>query len=355
MNKKNLTESAIQIFFPVAILAATTLTAIAANNAYTLPLRANDLEPGERYSTGVHTLGVQAEGHDIGAWRHKSDSNWTDLKTDGANKKDPKNWIVYGKPFYAMADGVIIGCWRNAPNNPVVGGRHPQYQKGFIGGGGNSLWILHDDGTKALYAHAIPKTIPSSLCPNNRELFKVKNGKGETDVKNGVRVKAGQLLGRIGNSGNSSGPHLHVHVQKDGKASVMKFDRGMTADFSESKSSLNGPWTPLAGKALPKARILVWPPHTIGNYTWKGTKSQDYQRLFDHMSNSGMMINTVTCKNNGQTYDSNWVPAKGKWVSHFGMTAATAAEKHASYTMNGFTRTSSFTCGSRQVAVWRKL
>lgn len=353
-NPRNLTESAIWIFLYVAATAVTTLTAIAAN-AYTLPLRANDLEAGERYQTSVHKPGIQAEGKDIGARRYKSDSSWPNLKTDGADKQDLDNWIVYGKPFYAMAEGVIIRCWRNSPNNPV-GGLHAEYEKGFIGGGGNSIVVLHDDSTETLYAHAKPGSIPSAICPNDDTLFKFKGGKGESDVTNGVRVKAGQMLGRVGNSGaSSSGPHLHVHMHKNGAAAVMKFDRGMTADFTGSKSSINGPWTPLAGKTLPKATILVWPPHSVGNYTWNGTNDEDYQRLFDHMSDSGMMLDIVTCKNNGQTYDSKWVPAKGDWVSHHDMTAATATEKQAFYTMKGFTRTSSFTCGSRQVAVWRKL
>ena len=36
---------------------------------------------------------------------------------------------------------------------------------------------------------------------------------GSVRVKVGQRVSAGQILGRTGNSGNSSEPHLHFHVQ----------------------------------------------------------------------------------------------------------------------------------------------
>ena len=33
---------------------------------------------------------------------------------------DPKNesYVNYNKPFYAMRDGTVMGCWRNAPDNP---------------------------------------------------------------------------------------------------------------------------------------------------------------------------------------------------------------------------------------------
>lgn len=335
------------------MLVAATALSSATLHAYTLPLRANDLAAGERYHTFVHAKTIQAEGNDIGARRHKSGTSWSFLKTEGADKQDLDNWIIYGKPFYAMAPGVIIRCWRNAPNNPV-GGYHAEFEKKFIGGGGNSLWILHDDGVKTLYAHAQPGSIPAALCPNNGTLFEAAGGKGETDVSNGVRVRAGQMLGRVGNSGaSSSGPHLHVHMEKDGKPHVMRFDRGLTTPFTDD-TGIDGPWTPLANKPLPKATILFWPPHNIGTYTWNGTDDEDYQRLFDHLADSGLMLDIVTCKDNGKSYNSKWVPAKGDWASLHGMTAAVAAEKQAFYTGQGFRRTSNFTCGSRSVAVWRK-
>lgn len=37
--------------------------------------------------------------------------------------------------------------------------------------------------------------------------------KGSITVKPGQKVKAGELLGKCGNSGNTSGPHIHMHVQ----------------------------------------------------------------------------------------------------------------------------------------------
>lgn len=336
----------------MALLSAATLPA-ATLQAAELPLRANDLASGERYSTRVHTLGIQAEGKDIGVRRFKAANSWSHLKTDGADAKVLDNWLVYGKPFYAMAAGKVIGCWRNAPQN-TPGSYHADYEKKLIPGGGNMLWILHDDGSRALYAHAQTGSIPASLCPHNQAVYSAPNNSSESVVTDGARVKAGQLLGRIGNAGASKGgPHLHVHMEKAGKAHPMTFARGLTTPY-DAKATLDGPWTPLAGKALPKADILFWPPHGVGNYKWIGTRDEDYQRLVEHMADSGMMPSLVSCADNGASYTSQWVPAQGKWASHHGMTAKVAAEKQALYTGQGYQRTSSFTCGARQVAVWRK-
>ena len=44
---------------------------------------------------------------------------------------------------------------------------------------------------------------------------------GSVAVKRGESVAEGELLGRVGNSGNTSEPHLHVHAVKTGSGSVL--------------------------------------------------------------------------------------------------------------------------------------
>lgn len=326
------------------------------------PLRANDLASNERYSTFVHTAGIQAEGKDIGAQRHRSDKDWTGFKTDQAtDRKVLANWLVYGKPFYAMAPGKVVACWRNAPDNEP-GSYHPDYEAGKIPSSGNHLWILQDDGVYVLYAHARPGSISSKLCPHEDKLLSntaTTNSNPhmriQAQVTNGARVEVGDKLGEVGNTGQSeSGPHLHVHMEKDGKPVPMRFKRGMSTPFTNDTASLDGPWTRTAGNALPAAKILVWAPHRIGNYTFNGVPSENYQRMVDHLADSWVMPNLITCASNGATYNSTWVPKEGEWATHHGMNAAAAASKQAEYTSKGYTRTSSYTCGSVSVAVWKK-
>ena len=57
--------------------------------------------------------------------------------------------------------------------------------------GGNNVIMEIGDGLYAFYAHLQP---------------------GSLRVKVGDKVRRGQVLGLLGNSGNSSEPHLHFHI-----------------------------------------------------------------------------------------------------------------------------------------------
>ncbi len=67
---------------------------------------------------------------------------------------------------------------------------------GWCGGGGNCVKIKHNNVYQTVYAHMS------------------KFGKG---IKKGVRVKQGQIIGYVGSTGMSTGPHLHYEVIENGK------------------------------------------------------------------------------------------------------------------------------------------
>ncbi|MDC0396298.1 M23 family metallopeptidase, partial [Candidatus Pelagibacter sp.] len=66
----------------------------------------------------------------------------------------------------------------------------------WCGGGGNCVKIKHNSTYQTIYAHM--------------SMF----GRG---IKEGARVKQGQIIGYVGSTGKSTGPHLHYEVIENGK------------------------------------------------------------------------------------------------------------------------------------------
>lgn len=86
-----------------------------------------------------------------------------------------------GTPIVAARAGVVV----KTENVQSGRGNNPS---------GNFVRILHDDGTMGVYLHLM---------------------KGSVAVQEGRRIEQGTLLGRSGNTGNSTGPHLHFVVQRN--------------------------------------------------------------------------------------------------------------------------------------------
>jgi len=317
---------------------------------YDLPLFADDLKPGERYYTFDHAASTtQKFGYDITARRLAGDS-WTSLKpgiTNDAHWDDPKNtnYFVYGKPFYAMKDGTVIGCWRNAPQNPRPkrpeedndvpledkGWIHQNLKDGLMPGGGNQLWILHDDGTRALYAHAQTGSIPAAICSNLQAKYSSvpdKDTVNDVDMYEPValepserkRVKAGQFLGRIGNAGSSTGPHLHIHVERKNPngswvGDPVLFRRGMSTPWNNGAADI-AKWKSFSGKPITKGEVLFWPPTRLAKeYARHKAGTDSFQRVFDHLANSGFQPKLINGYSVGGTVYLNhvWEPSTGQW------------------------------------------
>ena len=82
-----------------------------------------------------------------------------------------------GTPIMASGDGVVV-------------------RARWCGGGGNCIKIKHNSTYQTIYAH----------------MSKFARG-----IKVGLRVKQGQIIGYVGSTGKSTGPHLHYEVIENGK------------------------------------------------------------------------------------------------------------------------------------------
>lgn len=93
----------------------------------------------------------------------------------------------YGQDILAVADGTVVNLQDGMPDNKV--GELPP--KNIVLLGGNYMVLDLHNGYYAFYAHMIP---------------------GTQTVKMGDNVTAGQVIGKLGSSGNSDAPHLHFHI-----------------------------------------------------------------------------------------------------------------------------------------------
>lgn len=254
---------------------------------YRFPARAGDL-PADTYwaLTRFHNMSKkQRYGYDLGARRKRyvteEYGGWVWTKYTNLAYQDAEDGIEMGSrndhfaawdlPVYAMADGVVVKCHRTAPDNTP----------GETSSQGNGVTIDHN-GEWVHYAHLRENTVPLAVCPDEDNIVP-------------VPITAGQYLGRVGNSGSSSGPHLHLHGQEDsltnGRALPLRFHSIEVRPYSnnpeddgvfEQNWSYVSPNAPAALSADPP--LLIYP---IDEPSGELEPSGDLRRLGGHRQPSG--------------------------------------------------------------------
>jgi murein DD-endopeptidase MepM/ murein hydrolase activator NlpD/small nuclear ribonucleoprotein (snRNP)-like protein len=120
--------------------------------------------------------------------------DWVQLYPDGktyqGDPSDNRSYRAYGTEIHAVADGVVTQAGDGIPQN-TPGAKSLAVPITLETIGGNHVIVEIGSGLFALYAHLQP---------------------GSLRVKVGDKVTRGQVLGLLGNSGNSSEPHLHFQI-----------------------------------------------------------------------------------------------------------------------------------------------
>lgn len=113
----------------------------------------------------------------------------------GLYPEQPVDYAVYGETLYSPCAGVVreavFGLRDHWP--PERDPEHPA---------GNYL-VIECNGVDVVIAHMM---------------------KASAAVASGEAVMAGQAIGRVGNSGNTSEPHLHIHAEREGRGVPILFD-----------------------------------------------------------------------------------------------------------------------------------
>ncbi|MEO6725788.1 MAG: hypothetical protein ABIU20_08575, partial [Blastocatellia bacterium] len=321
----------------LSLLAAITVAVLLVGNhrpgsqaavSYPFPGRAENLAPGQYWwMGGQHPPGVQGLGYDLGMIRFDAETEkWTDLRDDIPSNEPERSkndhLLIYGQPAYAVADGEVVRCWRNAPENPKPGQTRPNVvdpgnipkslaNKPKIPGGGNHLWVRHNNGDLALYAHMKTGSIPANLCPiPSEEFIEV----SEMDLPEGNRPKVtkGQMLAQVGASGSSGGPHMHIHLQTgnpdSGNASnsvPLPFHGAYIKNTTLTEDVL-ADWKRMQGEQMTAPPPpVIWPDYSGDQpeLAKHAVPSSDFQFTFDHITKSGYrMVWVDGYEVNGKSY-----------------------------------------------------
>lgn len=150
---------------------------------------AGDSSPGDSNSSDGNPDDSQSQEPDAGQAPDSGDASgsgracavgpantfrdtWGDRRSGGRRHKGTDLFAPYGSPVYAVVSGVVAGL-----------------RSGGLGG--KSIILQGDNGDSYYYAH-----------------------ESAIDVSAGERVQAGELIGRVGSTGNAAGGASHVHFER---------------------------------------------------------------------------------------------------------------------------------------------
>ena len=289
------------------------------------PIAAGDLRDGEYvvgrswHRSNGGASGTQIMAHDVDV-QAVSKGAWSNKHPDMSGTND--SYRIWGTPIRAMADGEVESFEWEMDDNATLGEQKPPPDPVA----GNHFWINHGD-VLALYSHLRKDSQPAAL------------------LMKGAKVKAGQVLGRIGNSGNSTNPHTHLEVRRVGSSQLrgLVFRNASVIDQAAfTPPGPNDPWVAMSGEGLPKQAAAIWPASTtpgfrvpaagiaIGgswaNSFWISTSRREFeakaQQLFDEHDRRLVWVSTFL--ENGTR---RWagIARSGDWANAFWTSNSRAA------------------------------
>jgi peptidase M23-like protein len=157
------------------------------------------------------------DGHAWLAQRYAID--WVQYQTvDGVRTtwKGPEDkndsYFCYNQPIYSVADGKVVDMADGLAENVPHSGKY-SVSIDFNNAAGNHVVVEITPNRYVLYAHMRPGTVR---------------------VKIGDKVRVGEVIGNVGNTGSSTEPHLHMHI--DDRPSFLA-GNGVPYEFSQGEAS----------------------------------------------------------------------------------------------------------------------
>jgi hypothetical protein len=195
-------DVAVHLAFAVVFLAATGYAASGrmlpgtAAVELTFPLHGGHFVVGSGGSNRLLNLHLRTLHEPrLEPWRGQSyavdilELNHFGIRAQGLAPDDPRHYVIFGREVLAPCPGRVIESRDGLPDTPNEDRDGRTLAGNFV--------MLDCGGYHVLLAHL---------------------KQGSVQTKPGESVATGQALGEVGNSGNSSEPHLHIHAQRPGSA-----------------------------------------------------------------------------------------------------------------------------------------
>lgn len=131
----------------------------------------------------------------------------------GGDTTENADWFTYDQPVLAVADAEVVEVANDFPDQSLTAPQPVTIEEAD----GNHVILKLSDDVYAFYAHLRP---------------------GSVGVAVGDKVSTGQEIGRTGNSGSSTGPHLHFQMMNQASALVAD---GLPYVFDEFVLTGEGP------------------------------------------------------------------------------------------------------------------
>lgn len=326
--------------------------------SYLFPFHASDLRVGEyfvgsaRHWANGGANGTQIFAHDLGVEGWDAARGTLSKLLPGKSGTANEHFRIYGKPVRALADGIVDACHDGMADNQVIG-EFPEPTPSP--GSGNFLRITHGS-EKVTYCHLQSGSIPTAL------------------KAAGAAVKAGQVIGRVGNSGNSKGPHTHIEAVGTDASKPLRplpFRAAHAIDPNAfSPPNPAGPWSSMDGRGISVEKVAIWPAASEPAWYPPGWRevahhaipASSYQTIFDRAVSSGYRpVWLDGYEVNGATYfNVIFRPQSGSgWVARHGMSALEYQEEFNSWVKQGYrlTNLTSYVSGgsARYAAIFDKV
>ncbi|MCQ8184107.1 M23 family metallopeptidase [Parvularcula maris] len=147
------------------------------------------LSGGSSFALNQHFLtsavpGGAFEKHSVDLVKHDRFGNRTRAFSPVPQPENVKTYLAYGEPVTAPCNGYVTAMANDRPDHPA-GAR-------FRDRSGSNYVMLRCEGADVVLAHL---------------------AQGSVSVRKGEEIAAGAPIGRIGHSGNTEEPHLHINAQ----------------------------------------------------------------------------------------------------------------------------------------------